>query len=191
MSNEAEGQVHQSGGEAGGTAFCDFYHPVDGYRIGVSARDVDVVSALEQLRNAIKYAQELGLVMLPPTAPRKTGNPVPSTPPSPTPLSATQSTVVESTPPSPPATGDQASEEGEVIDLDSGTVEMSANGQVTLKVKGGKWGKFGVIAWPEVAGTMFDLENMAVGQSYDLRGYKARLLMVDGKPKKVLELMRP
>lgn len=61
------------------------------------------------------------------------------------------------------------------------------NGKRSIRVFGGKWQSFGVVAWPEVfQGTGIDPDKLPVGES-KITG-EASALMVNGKPKKVTRI---
>tara|TARA_R110000787_G_scaffold150717_5_gene264650 strand:- start:155 stop:640 length:486 start_codon:yes stop_codon:yes gene_type:complete len=64
------------------------------------------------------------------------------------------------------------------------------DGTTYYKVQGGPFIKFGVTVWSEVIGTIFDLDQLDPTQTYDLTGYTATYLRVDGKPKKVTALTK-
>lgn len=179
MSDEAK-REHVSGGEAGGTAFCDFYHPIDGYRIGVSARDVDATSALNQLIECIKGAKEVGLVMLPPRAEkreRQSGStPTPSDVGAPVPASGNAPAPVSSA----------SNEQIEVIAMTTGVVELTKGGDKVMKMKGGPVMKFGVPCYPEVLSTIWNVDVLEVGKEYNLTGYTAHVLKEGSSFKKVV-----
>ena len=65
------------------------------------------------------------------------------------------------------------------------------NGKVYWKVKGGRWAKFGVTVWQEVLEAAgFNFDELDPAQTYDLTGYTATAMLEDGKPKKVIKLVK-
>mgnify|MGYP003132905077 CR=1 FL=1 len=64
------------------------------------------------------------------------------------------------------------------------------DGKTYYKVQGGPFTKFGVTVWPETIATVLDLDQLDPTQTYDLTGYTATYLRVDGKPKKVTALIK-
>jgi hypothetical protein len=64
------------------------------------------------------------------------------------------------------------------------------DGKTYFKIQGGPFTRFGVTVWSEVIGTIFDLDQLDPTQTYDLTGYTATYLRVDGKPKKVTALIK-
>ena len=77
--------------------------------------------------------------------------------------------------------------ETDVFDVVSITVEYTPGGEKRAKVKGGRWAKYGVTCWPEVLEKIdFDLDS-ADAADYPQNGLKAVALMVDNKPKKVID----
>jgi hypothetical protein len=77
--------------------------------------------------------------------------------------------------------------EFEVIEVKNFTVEMTKTGKRIGKVHGGKWTKFGVIAWPEAFAELnIDLDALTLDTAYTLpEGYKHARIEMDGeKPKR-------
>jgi hypothetical protein len=65
----------------------------------------------------------------------------------------------------------------------------SANDKKFFKVKGGKYKKFGVTAWPEVLHSIGMNTENAEAKEYPFPGYKATFVMNDkGQPQKVVKL---
>lgn len=62
---------------------------------------------------------------------------------------------------------------------------VNENGKTMVKVFGAPYMKYGVIAWPEAVGELFDVDQMEFGKEYMYEA-KANVLIVDGKPKKVV-----
>jgi len=97
---------------------------------------------------------------------------------------------VAGTQPVPVATLSQAQDHftEEMFEAEQLVANMSS-GKTYWKVKGGKYGKFGVAVWPEVldaAGLASD--KLDPSQVYDLAGYKAFTVSSEGKPQKVTRL---
>lgn len=83
----------------------------------------------------------------------------------------------------------QESSETEVFDVTAYEIAYTPKGQKILKVKGGKWTKFGVTVWPEVAEQSKALEGWDSRDAgeYTIGGkLTAVVLMEGGKPKKVV-----
>lgn len=85
-----------------------------------------------------------------------------------------------------PVVGDS---ETEVFDVTGYVIEYSPQGQKSLKVKGGKYTKFGVKVWPEVAqqnAQLSDWESKDPGE-YTIVGKLTAIVLLDGgKAKKVI-----
>ncbi len=64
------------------------------------------------------------------------------------------------------------------------------DGKTYYKIQGGPFTKWGVTVWPETIATVLDLDQLDPTQTYDLTGYTATYLRVDGKPKKVTALIK-
>jgi len=64
------------------------------------------------------------------------------------------------------------------------------DGKTYMKVQGGIWKKWGVSVWPETVAHIFDVDQLDPTQTYDLTGYQATLLKVDGKPRKITALTK-
>lgn len=88
-----------------------------------------------------------------------------------------------------PATAPAPAETYEVFAVDTIAIEFAPNGEKRAKAKGGKYVKFGVIVWPEVLAlpplewVVDDLDAIEYGVP---AGVSAKVLLVDGKPKKVV-----
>ena len=85
---------------------------------------------------------------------------------------------------------DDSGAEYDIFDVASIAVEYSPGGEKRAKVKGGKWAKFGVMCWPEVLSLEpleWNLDELDAVEYSVPAGLKAKALMVDGKPKKVVE----
>lgn len=85
-----------------------------------------------------------------------------------------------------PVVGDSETEVFEVIGY---VIEYAPTGQKSLKVKGGKYSKFGVKVWPEVAqqnAQLSDWETKDPGE-YTIVGHLSAIVLLDGgKAKKVI-----
>jgi hypothetical protein len=69
------------------------------------------------------------------------------------------------------------------------TISVSiTNEKKFFKVKGGKYSKFGVTAWPEVLHSIGMNTENAEAKEYPFPGYKATYVLKDGKPSKVTKL---
>ena len=85
-----------------------------------------------------------------------------------------------------PVVGDSETEVFEVIGY---VIEYAPTGQKSLKVKGGKYSKFGVKVWPEIAqqnAQLSDWETKDPGE-YTIVGHLSAIVLLDGgKAKKVI-----
>lgn len=76
----------------------------------------------------------------------------------------------------------------EIIECETMVVE-TYQGKTVYKVRGGRFTKFGVPIYPEVLSQYRDLDKLAVGSQYNMKGWKMAV-DVSGKPK-VLQLVAP
>lgn len=107
----------------------------------------------------------------------------------------------EKTSPEPPQETREPVHEGmEYMEVDGITVEFSPKtGQKLAKAKGGKWKKFGVIAWPEVFSEInVDVSELEPGEhSNEILGVYTRAVVLmtqkDGKvvPQKIVHFVKP
>ena len=79
----------------------------------------------------------------------------------------------------------------DIFDVESIVIEVMPDGVTkTAKAKGGKWTKYGVKVWDEVLALPpleWDLKALDVAEYGPPKGLQAIVMMVDGKPRKVLE----
>jgi hypothetical protein len=95
--------------------------------------------------------------------------------------------AVSSSPPAPSAAEGSSSGLTFAAERLEGRVE---SGKEYWKIKGGRFGKFGVVAWPEVLAAA-GFTNLDARQTYDLSGWIASYAVKeDGKPDKVTRLQR-
>ena len=143
-----------------------------GYDLMVTLRsDVSEVDLLERFKNFVGVLEDHGA-----TAVGRTTAPPAVTAPN-------------GVPPTTPA--QVVATESETETFAASSLVCSINdGKTYFKIQGGPFTKFGVTVWSEVIGTIFDLDQLDPTQTYDLTGYTATYLRVDGKPKKVTALIK-
>jgi hypothetical protein len=87
--------------------------------------------------------------------------------------------------------GKVSQDDEDIFDVDSIVIEVMPDGVTkTAKAKGGKWTKYGVKVWDEVLALPpleWDLKALDVAEYGPPDGLQAVVMMVDGKPRKVLE----
>ena len=83
-------------------------------------------------------------------------------------------------------------DEYRIIDVDYFEVSVDSNNIRVCKVHGGPYKKFGVRCWPEpLEAVGIKLETLEAGKFSIPEGYKqAKVLMVEGKPKKVWSFIK-
>lgn len=88
-----------------------------------------------------------------------------------------------------PTSGSNGAEYDE-FPVETLSVEFTPSGDRRMKAKGGRWKKFGVTVWPEVAALEpleWDLDTLDAADYPAPPGLTAKALMEDGSPKKVVE----
>jgi len=141
-----------------------------GWEVMFTLRDESEAHLLERFRMFAGILLENGIE---PTATGKTNGTSPNGAPPPT----TPAQVVADT--------------AETETFAASSLVCSINdGKTYYKVQGGPFTKFGVTVWPETIATVLDLDQLDPTQTYDLTGYTATYLRVDGKPKKVTALIK-
>lgn len=111
------------------------------------------------------------------------------------PLPATSPAPVQETRPAkaPPVATDAEAAETDRFAITKIEKELTKTGNPAFRIYGGRWMKYGVRCWPEVAELLeFDLDAMELGQQYDLTtaGLLAvALLNEKGNPQKVVEFV--
>jgi len=173
--------------EAGGVCFTDLWSKT-GAKICLTARGANAMEALDDLVASVRYAMDAyGMTVDPPQvaarkaqAAQEAGAPAPA----PTPAKA-NGTPAKAAAPAAPTAG--TGEEIETFHVDKIEVVMSPKGQKYVKCFGGPFTKFGVSCWPEVAGELWNLDDMGPGETYNV-DLTAKALKQDGKVKKVIAL---
>lgn len=155
--------------EAPAVAFTKVFSVKYGYPVHITVRSTSVVEAFGELYEALEViANEYGFSPVENAV--KRGATVSSASPSPSAYASSNQTdapATVATAPSPAAVGGTG-EPGELKVRFSKIVAEYAGKTKIAKLKGGKWMKFGVKCWPEVASTKWDLEQMEIGVEYDV-----------------------
>jgi len=165
--------------EAGGVAWTDIYRP-DGGKVGLTARAHNPSDALADLDNAMTYATEVLGWFLSPVRANQNGNGE---------VSAEFQAVHDEHAGKQNGTVPAGDEWFQITHV---TPELTKTGKVMLKAYGGRWTKFGVTLWPEVAATMIkDPEQREPGVQINTPGLTGRVEFNDkGNPSKVVELAK-
>lgn len=166
--------------EAPGIAWTTLYTKTGG-KINLTIRALSGREALDELVETVVYAKEKYHFDVIPVYPETK---VTDEPPAPKGNSNGKPIPVSQTKTTPANTGN-ADGETEVMTVEKFKKLVNDNGKTHLKVYGGKYMKFGVTAWPETVADLFDLDDYEIGKEYQWNT-KARVLIVDGKAKKVL-----
>ena len=96
-----------------------------------------------------------------------------------------QSTQAQAPAPAKPQSGGQGTGDCTFI-ATTLTIEFNPKGEKSGKLKGGRFEKFGVRLWPEVAKVLgFDLEQYEAGE-YKIEPISVRYVEHEGKPSKVI-----
>jgi hypothetical protein len=169
--------------EAGGVCFTDLWSQT-GARISITARGVTAMEAIDNLVASVRYSMEVYKMTVAPPGAMVTKSAAP-------PPQQTADAPPEKANGAPDKTAPAAEEhEGtgeEIVTFPVERIEvvMSSKGQKYVKCFGGPYSKFGVACWAEVAGEVWNLDDMNPGDSYSVE-LTARGLKVDGKIKKVI-----
>lgn len=86
--------------------------------------------------------------------------------------------------------GHHDNEQFEIVE--GGVIAIVANekGEKSYKFKGGKYKQYGVRVWPETLEKLgWKLDSLKVGQEYDLKNLRSKILTASGKAKKVAEFL--
>jgi len=166
--------------EAGGVAWTDIYRK-DGGKVSLTARAADPQSALDALQVALNNVEASDYWQMSPNAIQR------------------DQYIAEARPEFQAVHADNAAkQEGTVpagdewFQIAHVTPEMTKTGKVMFKAFGGRWMKFGVTLWPEVAATMIkDPEDRPAGVEIPTPGLLGRVEYNDkGNPSKVVELAK-
>jgi hypothetical protein len=94
-------------------------------------------------------------------------------------------------PEAPPAQRAHTNGDGEFLELDMESLDVTDNGQrKTFKVKGGAYRKWGVFIWPEVLEREFGIDAEAIKPGLHPFKFRVRILMDGDKPKKVVGIVQ-